>query len=315
MTTRTRGRTPVLSQQNPSTEKASLLRRTVSPRSVSRPRSARTPSTERDPSHHNGHSPRSWSRSLSRSRKLSRSRSRSRGSRWHKKRRYTRTPSPATNLPRSSKIVVEKLTKNVTESHLREVFGSFGVIESLDIPMNKAFMTNRGTAYILYHDPADAEAAIAHMHEAQFDGAVLSVSIVLPRRAFSRSPPPPQVGWANSNRQRYGRGQQPDVRYPRSSLRSPTNSRRFGRGRPMEMHDLYRPQSSSRSRSPRRSHSISEPRSTSPPRQMGQPRPGSSRRSRRRSPSYSNYDYSSRSGRSRSSSIGRSQPRHSPSGR
>ncbi|KAA8650029.1 uncharacterized protein ATNIH1004_002709 [Aspergillus tanneri] len=27
----------------------------------------------------------------------------------------------------------------------------------------------RGTAYILYHDPADAEAAIAHMHEAQLD--------------------------------------------------------------------------------------------------------------------------------------------------
>ncbi|KAB8198892.1 hypothetical protein BDV34DRAFT_231728 [Aspergillus parasiticus] len=87
-------------------------------------------------------------------------------------------------------IVVEKLTKNVTESHLREIFGSFGGIESLDLPMNKAFMTNRGTAYILFNDPADAEAAIAHMHEAQLDGAVLNVSIVLPRRAFSQSPPP-----------------------------------------------------------------------------------------------------------------------------
>ncbi|KAL9001743.1 MAG: hypothetical protein Q9188_005293 [Gyalolechia gomerana] len=32
-------------------------------------------------------------------------------------------------------------------------------------------MTNRGTAYILYSDVADAEAAIAHMHEAQLDGA------------------------------------------------------------------------------------------------------------------------------------------------
>ncbi|OJJ76755.1 hypothetical protein ASPBRDRAFT_201845 [Aspergillus brasiliensis CBS 101740] len=43
--------------------------------------------------------------------------------------------------------------------------------------MNKAFMTNRGTAYILYHDPADAEAAIAHMHEAQLDGAMLNFKI------------------------------------------------------------------------------------------------------------------------------------------
>ncbi|KAF5862820.1 hypothetical protein ETB97_011168 [Aspergillus alliaceus] len=108
-----------------------------------------------------------------------------------------------------SKIVVEKLTKNVTESHLREIFGSFGGIESLDLPMNKAFMTNRGTAYILYNDPADAEAAIAHMHESQLDGAVLNVSIVLPRRAFSRSPPPPQAGRGSFGRQRNSRGHHP----------------------------------------------------------------------------------------------------------
>ncbi|KAJ5300561.1 ATP12 ATPase F1F0-assembly protein [Penicillium atrosanguineum] len=76
-------------------------------------------------------------------------------------------------------IVVEKLTKNVTENHIREVFGSFGDIEYLDLPMNRSFMTNRGTAYILYYDPADAEAAIAHMHEAQLDGAILNVSIAM----------------------------------------------------------------------------------------------------------------------------------------
>ncbi|RMZ92532.1 hypothetical protein DV736_g249, partial [Chaetothyriales sp. CBS 134916] len=90
----------------------------------------------------------------------------------------------------SSKIVVEKLTKNVTEAHLREIFGSYGRIESVDLPLNRQFMTNRGTAYILYDHPSGSESAIAHMHEAQLDGAVITVSIVLPRRAFSRSPPP-----------------------------------------------------------------------------------------------------------------------------
>ncbi|GCB19551.1 RNA-binding protein with serine-rich domain 1 [Aspergillus awamori] len=80
-----------------------------------------------------------------------------------------RVPLPMLQEAQRS-IVIEKLTKNVTESHLREIFGGFGDIQSLDLPMNKAFMTNRGTAYILYHDPADAEAAIAHMHEAQLDG-------------------------------------------------------------------------------------------------------------------------------------------------
>ncbi|KAJ6180315.1 hypothetical protein N7519_010776 [Penicillium mononematosum] len=93
----------------------------------------------------------------------------------------------------TQQIVVEKLTKNVTENHIREIFGGFGEIEYLDLPINEAFMTNRGTAYILYYDPADAEAAIAHMHEAQLDGAILNVSIVLPRRKFSRSPPPASI--------------------------------------------------------------------------------------------------------------------------
>ncbi|KAJ2906535.1 hypothetical protein MKZ38_001178 [Zalerion maritima] len=76
-------------------------------------------------------------------------------------------------------IVVEKLTKNVDEDHLREIFGTYGPIRDLDLPMNRQFGTNRGTAYILFINEADAEAAIAHMHEAQIDGAIINVSIVL----------------------------------------------------------------------------------------------------------------------------------------
>lgn len=161
-------------------------------------------------------------------------------------------------------------------------------------------MTNRGTAYILYYDPADAEAAIAHMHEAQLDGAVLNVSIVLPRRAFSRSPPPPQGRRRSFGRPRHGRGPPLDGRPPR---RSPP--RRYGRARPMEKHDIYRPRSLSRSRSPRRPRSRSVSASVSPPRRRGSMRGGSPRNRRRRSPSYSSYDYSSHSDRSRSPSRSR----------
>ncbi|KAK5145649.1 hypothetical protein LTR04_001240, partial [Oleoguttula sp. CCFEE 6159] len=84
----------------------------------------------------------------------------------------------------------QKLTKNVNENHLREIFGAYGAIVDLDMPMNRQFMTNRGTAYVCYEAVGDAESAIIHMHEAQLDGAVINVSIVLPRRRFSRSPPP-----------------------------------------------------------------------------------------------------------------------------
>jgi RNA-binding protein with serine-rich domain 1 len=37
--------------------------------------------------------------------------------------------------------VVEKLTKNVTEGHLREIFASYGRIESIDLPLNKQCMS------------------------------------------------------------------------------------------------------------------------------------------------------------------------------
>ncbi|RMZ76687.1 hypothetical protein DV738_g4851, partial [Chaetothyriales sp. CBS 135597] len=92
-----------------------------------------------------------------------------------------------------SKIVVEKLTKNVTEAHLSEIFGSYGRIESIDLPLNRQFMTNRGTAYILYDHPSGSESAIAHMHEAQLDGAVITVTLVF------------QIAFADSATQETGR--------------------------------------------------------------------------------------------------------------
>ncbi|CEL02451.1 Putative SR45 [Aspergillus calidoustus] len=291
-------------------------RRSVSVRSESRyKRASRSPRLESDAGRRNGRQ--SVSRSRSRSRSVSRSRGRSRSwtrsptPRSYRGRSYSRSQSPPTYSQRSSKIVVEKLTKNVTESHLFEIFGSFGDIQSLDLPLNTTFMTNRGTAYILYHDPADAEAAIAHMHEAQLDGAVLNVSIVLPKRAFSRSPPPVSDTRGNYGRQRNPRGHPADTRSSRHSpysQRSPSPPRRYGRSRPMERHDVYRPRSLSRSRS--RSLSSRSPSAT-PPRRRGRPHDDNGRRGRRRSPSYSSYDYSSRS-RSRGYSRDRGRNQRGP---
>ncbi|KAK4211773.1 hypothetical protein QBC37DRAFT_206399 [Rhypophila decipiens] len=194
---------------------------------------------------------RSRSRSYSRERSYdSRSRSRS------------RSGSPSQPAIRSTKIVVERLTKNVTEAHLREIFGQYGEIEDLDLPMNRVSGTNRGTAYILYVHEADAERAITSMHEAQVDGAVINVSIVLPRRKFS--PPPPQAR----------RGANFDPRAPPPNFRGPApggpfggpasgadrgrrspppaaGSNRYGRGS-----DTYRPRSISRSRSRSRSPNL-----------------------------------------------------------
>ncbi|KID73542.1 RNA-binding protein with serine-rich domain 1-A [Metarhizium brunneum] len=155
-------------------------------------------------------------------------------------------------LARSTKIVVERLSKNINEDHLHEIFGQFGPIKDLDLPMNRTFGTNRGTAYILFDHEADAEAAISHMHEAQVDGATINVSIVLPRRKLS--PPPPTAR----------RGANIDPRIPMSGPRGGAGppgrgggfnaggGRRRGSpsGRYGPRSDVYRPSSRSPSRSP-----------------------------------------------------------------
>ncbi|KAJ5605067.1 Serine/arginine-rich splicing factor SR45 [Penicillium lagena] len=112
------------------------VRRSISPRDEPKRSVTRSPVRGRDRS-------RSWTRSPSRGRTPSRSRT---GGRRYRSRSFSRTPSPNMNPPRSSKvsprqIVVEKLTKNVTEGHLREIFGSFGDIEYLDLPINRACKT------------------------------------------------------------------------------------------------------------------------------------------------------------------------------
>ncbi|KAI2634850.1 RNA-binding domain-containing protein [Hypomontagnella submonticulosa] len=191
-----------------------------------------------------------------------------------------RSESP---LRGSTKIVVEKLTKTVNEDHLHEIFGQYGPIRDLDMPMNRQFNTNRGTAYILYVHEADAEAAIAHMHEAVLDGTVINVSIVLPRRKFSPSPPTASRG-ANIDPRLPAPGPRGGTRTGGGGPPGGGRGAGFGGGRPprspprygrsgRDNFDTYRPRSYSRSRSPpRRNRSPSgsyASRSRSPPRRRG----------------------------------------------
>lgn len=257
------------------------------------------------------------SRSPSRVRTRSPSRARS-----YRARSYSRSPLPSRSRsppgPRSSKIVIEKLTKNVQKDHLREIFGSYGDIAELEMPMNKQFMTNKGLAYVVYYTPDGAESAIAHMHEAQLDGAMINVSIVLPRRRFSRSPPPrrpPPDRFGEPGRFRGGPLGGPPGRAP---------DRAFGRGPPMRPSPPFR-DGRPRSRSPPRGYRGGggggrgggyrdryddrrnyRPRSYTPSRSRSPPP------RRRRSPSYGSrsppprrMDYSPRGGGRRSPSYDR----------
>lgn len=41
------------------------------------------------------------------------------------------------NILTPGQIVVERLTKNVTEEHLREIFGQYGEIDDMDVPLSR----------------------------------------------------------------------------------------------------------------------------------------------------------------------------------
>ncbi|CAJ0763840.1 22660_t:CDS:2 [Entrophospora sp. SA101] len=86
-----------------------------------------------------------------------------------------------------TKIMVNKLTKNVKEAHLQEIFGAFGRINRIEVLIDEKWQTNKGTAYIDFETGNDAERAISYMDGGQLDGNTLSCTFV-PRR--QPSPPP-----------------------------------------------------------------------------------------------------------------------------
>ncbi|CAG8588586.1 4374_t:CDS:2 [Funneliformis mosseae] len=142
-------------------------------RSRSRSRSPRSVSGTRSRSRsYSSYSSRSRSRSYSRSRSRSLSYSRSRSRSPYSRRRRSLSPLP-------TKILVNKLTKNVTDAHLNEIFGAFGRIHR---------QSNKGTAFIDYETRAEAERAISYMDGGQLDGSELSCTFV-PRRPISPLPP------------------------------------------------------------------------------------------------------------------------------
>ncbi|RGB32449.1 hypothetical protein C1646_220674 [Rhizophagus diaphanus] len=151
-------------------------------RSRSRSRNPRSLSGSRSRSRsYSSYSSRSRSRSYSRSRSRSLSYSRSRSRSPYSRRRRSLSPLP-------TKIMVNKLTKNVTDAHLQEIFGAFGRIHRVEMALDDKWQTNKGIAYIDYETRAEAERAISYMDGGQLDGSSLSCTFV-PRRPLSPLPP------------------------------------------------------------------------------------------------------------------------------
>ncbi|KAI6004078.1 hypothetical protein EDD15DRAFT_2125451, partial [Pisolithus albus] len=85
-------------------------------------------------------------------------------------------------------VVVNGLSRNVVQSHLQTIFGFYGEIVKVDLPLYSKSGQNRGKAALEYAVAASAHKAVSHMNGGQLDGLILKVELSnLPIRARSRS--------------------------------------------------------------------------------------------------------------------------------
>ena len=75
--------------------------------------------------------------------------------------------------PQTCRLHVGHLTRNVNDAHIKEIFGTFGALKSVELAIDRVVNLPRGFAYVEFENRADAEKAKAHMHGGQLDGNVL----------------------------------------------------------------------------------------------------------------------------------------------
>jgi RNA-binding protein with serine-rich domain 1 len=98
----------------------------------------------------------------------------------------------------------------VTKEHIQEIFSTYGVIKTVEFPIDRYHPpAGRGFAYVEFANADDAENALKHMDGGQVDGQEISAApIILPKPRFMLgSPrgggrPPMNRGWRSPIRNR-----------------------------------------------------------------------------------------------------------------
>jgi RNA recognition motif-containing protein len=79
------------------------------------------------------------------------------------------------------KLYVGNLSRDVTEDDLRAAFQVFGALDSVSIIKDHSNNTSKGFAFVEMAAKAEAEAAIAGLHEKEFMGRSMKVNEARPR--------------------------------------------------------------------------------------------------------------------------------------
>ncbi|KAJ3166763.1 hypothetical protein HK101_011897 [Irineochytrium annulatum] len=138
----------------------------------------------------------------------------------------------------SARILVQHLTRHVTEAHLKDVFSNYGEVLTVHMPLNHPTRdpTNKGHAEITFSFAVDARKAASRLNGGQLDGVALVVSLVRPpapgdhAKERERIAPPPSKRQDDRDRDRrdMNRGDSRDG--PRDFRGDPRDIR--GPGRP-----------------------------------------------------------------------------------
>lgn len=83
-------------------------------------------------------------------------------------------------------IYVGSLSRDVTEEDLREAFGAFGQVASVNIIKDKFSGEPRGFGFVEMPEKAEAQAAIAGLNGKDLKGQALNVNEARPRREGRR---------------------------------------------------------------------------------------------------------------------------------
>ncbi|CAH8855856.1 unnamed protein product [Trichobilharzia szidati] len=128
-------------------------------------------------------------------------------------------PVPNSDAPTEgqfTRILVEKLTKNITRAHIQEIFSVWGEIHSVDLPPDRIHPEfNRGYGYVEYVDAKSANDAVNFMNGGQIDGQEVRVSEV-----YSRPSHTSDRGGRSDDRTSYHKSRHDSSRHGRERSRN-----------------------------------------------------------------------------------------------